>query len=178
VNIAALMAALEVADIGATAKHALVVICARADRYTGMARVGIPRVAADMGRSYNTARAALGELVEYGYLTVDKSAGRSHLWMLTPSVVAGVPHQSTNTTPSTIDGDPINLYRGEGVFRENQGAPSRRSRQAASDGAGENLPAAGPALRLVNPGNCRRCLGTGWAVGPGGQSYQCHHRDL
>jgi hypothetical protein len=173
-HIVAVMAALEVWDVSPAAKHALQVVACRADRYTAMARVSIPRVATDMGRSYNTARTALDELVETGYLTVDKSPGRSHLWMLTSRVVDGVPHQSTTTTPSTIDGDPINLHRGEGVFRENQGAPPRRSLPAASGAAGEN-PAPPRALRLVN-GGCDRCYGTGWAVGPGGQSYECHHR--
>jgi hypothetical protein len=180
-HIAAFMAALRVTDVGPLAKHALQVFCGRADRYTAMARVSIGQMAVDMGRNYKTAQRALGELVDAGYLTVDKSAGRSHLWMLTGRLTSvpgtEVPRTSVPTTSVPGTEDLGHLCRGEGVFREKQGAASRRPRQAAGDAAGENLPAAGPALRLVNGQTCRRCLGTGWAVGPGGQSYQCHHRE-
>ena len=137
-HIAAFMAALDVGDLDHSAKHALVMVCGRADRYTGMVRVSIPRVATDMQVSYDTARLALNRLVNNGYLTVDKSPGRSHLWMLTPLVTSGVPRGLTATTPLTTSGDPTNWQRGEGVFRDKQGASPRRSQQAASGAAGEN----------------------------------------
>jgi hypothetical protein len=176
-NIAAYMAALDVWDVSPAAKHALQVLCGRADRYTGMARLSIGRVAADMGRNYSTARRALGELVDTGYVTVDKLPGLPHLWMLTSRVVHQVPSAPATTTSRMVHEDLVHWQRGKESLEKTKEAPSPRPRQAAGDGAGENLPAAAPALRLVNPGNCRRCLGTGWAVGPGGQSYQCHHRE-
>jgi len=143
VHIAAYMAALDVWDVSPAAKHALQVICGRADRYTGMARVSIPRVATDMGRTYNTALKALDELLETGYLTVDKSPGQANLWMLTtrltPATTAGVPLQSTHPTPATTAGDPCNLYRGKESLEKSKEAPPPRSLQAASGGTGENL---------------------------------------
>jgi hypothetical protein len=175
VHIAAVMAALEVWDLDRSAKHALVVVCCRADRYTGMARVSVGRVALDMAVNYDTARIALNGLVKTGYLTVDKSPGRSHLWMLTSRLTREVPRGLTADTSRLTREGVADLQRGEGVFREKQGAPTRRSQQAASVAAGENQSVPGPALRLVAD-RCDRCAGTGWMVGPGGQSYECHHR--
>ncbi|HEY1441434.1 MAG TPA: helix-turn-helix domain-containing protein [Mycobacterium sp.] len=74
-NIAAYMAACDIDDLDHTAKHAVQVICGRANRHTGAAWVSIGRLADDMGVSYNTARYALARAVEAGYLTVDKSPG-------------------------------------------------------------------------------------------------------
>ena len=169
------MAALDVRDVSPGAKHALQVVCCRADRYTGMARVSVGRVATDMGRNYSTARRALDELVEIGYLTVDKSPGQPNLWMLTSRMVHEVGRASTTTTSRMVHDHLVHLLRGKESLEKNEGAPTRRSQQAASVAAGENLSVPAPGLRLVAD-RCDRCSGTGWAVGPGGQSYECHHR--
>jgi hypothetical protein len=91
VNIAAVMAALDVWDLDRNVKHALVVVCCRADQYTGAATVSIPRVAADMKVSYRTALGALDRAVEAGYLTVDKTLGKTSTWHLTPAIHASDP---------------------------------------------------------------------------------------
>jgi hypothetical protein len=67
-HIAAAMAALRVEDLDPTAKHALLVVCCRANQHTGLATVSTARAAADMQVARNTAAAALGRLVETGYL--------------------------------------------------------------------------------------------------------------
>jgi hypothetical protein len=140
-NIAAYMAALKVTDVRSATKHALQVVCGHADRYTAMAQVSIGRVADDMGRSYNTALKALDELVEIGYLTVDKSPGQPNLWMLTArltsAATAEVPLQSTQTT-SAATADPLcNLYRGKESLEKNKGAATRRPQKSAGVAAGE-----------------------------------------
>jgi hypothetical protein len=120
VNISAYMAALDIWDLDRAAKHAVQVIAGRANRYTGIARVSIPRVAADMKVTYLTARQALERAVDAGYLTVDKSPGRTSTWQLTPLLANGV-------TPLISEGDPVSHLRGpryslsgEGVFGEEQ----------------------------------------------------------
>lgn len=99
VNIAAVMAALDVWDLDHAAKHALVTVCCRADRYTGVAQVAIPRVAADMKVSYKTAQRALRRAVDAGYLTVDNQAGAASNWRLTPVMVTGVPRDPGSRAP-------------------------------------------------------------------------------
>jgi hypothetical protein len=137
-HIAAVMAALDVWDLDRSAKQALLVLACRADRYTAMASVSIGRVATDMSVNYDTAQAALTRLVDSGYLIVDKSPGRSSIWQLTSRMVREVPTEPAGTTSRMVREDLPNPSRGEGVFREKQGAPSRRSRKPASDDAGEN----------------------------------------
>jgi hypothetical protein len=112
VNIRGVMAALDLWELDATAKHALLVVACRADRYTGMATVSTVRVAADMKVHYNTARAALRRLVEVGYLTVDKSPGLSPIWMLTPRVTRGVtPTTDVGGSDNQLVGGSDNLER-------------------------------------------------------------------
>jgi len=130
------MAALQV-DGKEPVKHALLVICCRADRYTGMARVSIGRVAKDMGCSYNTAKTALESLVKTGYLTVDKSAGLAHLWMLTSSTGDEVPHQSTTGTSSRDDEGVINWHRGKESLEKSKESDAASLARGASGVAGE-----------------------------------------
>ena len=85
-NIAAVMATLDIWDLDRNAKHALLVLACRADQHTAMAEVSFGRVAADMKIGYYGATHALERVVESGYLTVDKSPGQVPLWMLTSAV--------------------------------------------------------------------------------------------
>jgi len=82
VNIAAVMVVLDEWELDHYAKSALLVVCCRANR-AGVAQVPIRRVAADMKANYDTARRALNRTVNAGYLTVDKTPGRTPLWRLT-----------------------------------------------------------------------------------------------
>lgn len=81
-HIAAVMAALDVWDLDHNAKHAVLVVACRADRYTSMCELSESRVAADMKVGRYAARHALERAVSAGYLTVDKSRGRVPLWRL------------------------------------------------------------------------------------------------
>jgi len=90
-NIAAVMAALEVDDLDAAAKHAVVMVACRADRYTGAALVSVGRVARDMHCHPETARRALQRAVDAGYLLVEKSVGKPSLWRLDPQRFAAPP---------------------------------------------------------------------------------------
>src|SRR5215831_1983142 len=145
------MAALQV-DGKEPVKHALLVICCRADRYTGMARVSIGRVAKDMGCTYNTAKTALEGLVKTGYLTVDKSAGLAHLWMLTSSTGDEVPHQSTTGTSSTDDEGVINWHRGKESLEKPKERGAGRSPSTATGTAGEK-PSPAPRPTDFAPGS-------------------------
>jgi hypothetical protein len=95
------MAALDVWDIDHTAKHALVVVCCRADREHGIARIAVGRVAADMKVNYTTAHRALQRLVDNGYLSVVKSPGRASTWCLN-LVHWRIPPSEQVTTTSCI----------------------------------------------------------------------------
>ena len=92
-NIAAVMAALEVGDLDRTAKHALVVVCCRCNQYSGAAPVSARRVADDMKVSRPTARRALGRVVDSGYLSVDKGLGKTPIWRLTDRLGVVNPRQ-------------------------------------------------------------------------------------
>jgi hypothetical protein len=152
-NIAAVMAALEVWDLDRNAKMALLVIACRADRHTGMAEVGVPRVAADMKVGYYAAAHALDRVVKTGYLTVDKSPGRTAIWQLTAAV----------KTAAVFDGDHRDSeHQPPRYHRDSEHRPPRsrprtkdskekdmKERAAASlapgasGGAGENPPSRG-----------------------------------
>ena len=144
-NITAVMATLDLWDLDHSAKHALLVIACRADR-AGVASVSIPRAAADMQASYNTARAALDRVVKAGYLTVDKWPGQTSTWHLTPSITRGVPRQLAKGTPSTIDGDPINWQRDKDSLDKTK---EREFARPANRDAGDN-PARGVYDHLPN----------------------------
>lgn len=139
------MAALKISDLDRNAKHAILVLACRANRYTAMAEVSIPAVAADMGVGDYAARHALDRAVKAGYLAVDKSTGRAPLWQLTPAVkTADLPRDSEQQGPRSD--------RGPGPRsrpRTKDSLDTSKERAVASpegDGAGENLPAAGPAF--------------------------------
>jgi hypothetical protein len=123
-NIAAVMAALDIWDLDYSAKHALLVVCCRADRHTGRATVSTPRVAADMKVHYDTARRALKRLVEAGYLTVDKVPGSSAVWQVTG---LHTPRTDRGGGVQINRGGGVHLDRDEGVFGEVQGAPASDS---------------------------------------------------
>jgi hypothetical protein len=140
VNIAAVMAALD-AELTGSTKNVLVAMCCRADRYTGVVRVSIGRVARDVGVGYKTAQRALDRLANLGYLSVDKSPGRSHLWTLTSVTMTEVPRSLLPTTSVMVTEGLGHSERGEGVFREKQGASPRRSPSTASgDACGKPAP--------------------------------------
>lgn len=85
-NIRAAMAALELSGIDSTAAHAVLVVCCRADRYSGVAAVSTKRIAADMKVNRKTAASALTRAVTARYLAVDKRTGRSPVWRLADSL--------------------------------------------------------------------------------------------
>lgn len=90
-NIAAVMAALVVDDLDHTAKFALLVIACRTNQHTIRASVSIGRLAQDMGVHRMTAQHAVWRAVDAGYLTVDKSPGRRHIYTVTCSAAHQVP---------------------------------------------------------------------------------------
>jgi hypothetical protein len=144
VNIAAVMAALEVWDLDRSAKHALVVVACRADAHTGVARVSIPRVAADMKVHYATAKRALERLVDAEYLTVDKWAGATSRWMLTPRVVRGVTPRIVRAHPALqMRGDPAHSPRGKESLDKNKERAAASLAHGANGGAEENPPPRG-----------------------------------
>ncbi|HEY2301814.1 MAG TPA: hypothetical protein VGH66_07970 [Acidimicrobiales bacterium] len=94
-NITAVMAALDIWDLDARAKQAVLVVACRADRYTAATTVGIRRLAVDMKVNYRTALRALYRAVDAGYLTVDKTAGGISTWRVVVTPTTGVPVTST-----------------------------------------------------------------------------------
>ena len=76
VNIAGVMAALDVDELDRTSKQVLVVIACRADR-AGGARVSIERIARDCGIAYGTAWRALQRALKAGFVVVD-NPGDNH----------------------------------------------------------------------------------------------------
>jgi hypothetical protein len=75
VNIAAVMAALDVWDLEHMPKMGLLVLACRADRYTGQAEVSLPRLAADLHTHRSTAWRVLRMLSDAGYVIVDNRPG-------------------------------------------------------------------------------------------------------
>lgn len=74
-NIAAVMAALDVWDLDHMPKMALLTMACRAGRYSGRVTVPTRRLAADLHVHYNTAERAVQALEKAGYVTVDKRPG-------------------------------------------------------------------------------------------------------
>jgi hypothetical protein len=108
VHIDAAMRALY-ADLAPTAKHALLVVAARANQTTGQLTRSVAGVAEDMGVSVWTARRALHAATEAGYLQVIHSVGISSTYTVlplanlrgvTPSKSRRVPLANTAPTPS------------------------------------------------------------------------------
>jgi hypothetical protein len=145
VNIKAVMSTLDLWDLDHAAKHALLVVACRAGRQTATAEVSIPRVAADMKVSYVTAWAALDRAVKAGYLSVDKSAGKTSVWHLAPSLVAGVTPLTDEANPYNSLRGPLQSLSGEGFLEKREGERVSLAHLPASESApGENLPVAHP----------------------------------
>lgn len=141
-NIDAAMAALEVWDLDRNAKHALLVVCCRADYPAGYAEVSINRVAADMKVHYTTARDALARVVEAGYVIVAKSVGKTPIWRVN---LAGTSRQPRgNLAPQ--DRDHLAPQDRElRNYKDKDLAPPLRSSEPPSGAAGENdVPPAAP----------------------------------
>jgi hypothetical protein len=159
VNIAAVMAALDVWDLDHAAKHALVTVCCRADRHTGIAVVPVSRLAADMKVSYKTARLALLRAVDAGYLAVDKRAGAASTWRLT-SVMVTYPRREPGSPGVGEPGSPT---------KESLEKTISASHPAQLAGAGENhrgyAASRAEMNRACNPDNiaaCPYCDEHGW----------------
>lgn len=124
-NIAAVMAALDDNELDHSAKHCLVVLSCRADRYTGSVTVPIRRIAADMSVHWDTAWRALQRLEEAGRLMADKRRGFSTTWHLT------IPRQPRTGSRLARDsqvpgcGEPAALVRHQppGLLEALQGPP-------------------------------------------------------
>lgn len=97
-NIAAVMAALEIDDLDHMAKVSVVVVACRAHRHSGRAVLSTGRVARDMKANYTTASRALARAVEAKYLSVDKPSGLVPTWRLTSRLV----HDPTSR-PDALD---------------------------------------------------------------------------
>jgi hypothetical protein len=145
VNISAVFVALDTWDLDRTAKMALLVLCCRADHRTGTAKVAIPRIAADLKVSYNTAQYALERVVEAGYATVDKSPGKTPKWYLTLSTTTSVDEPTTS-----VDGTNLlslaHARKRRKIEKDSAAAPLG---QEPSGAAGEN-PARGVYDHLPN----------------------------
>jgi hypothetical protein len=146
VHIAAVMACLDVRDLDHRAKHALLVVCCRADRRTGSATVSIGRIGADMSVAYHTAQHALERAVKAGYLTVDKSPGKTPKWRQQVIHTSAIDDSNLGNSFADHLG---NSFAHEGVFREVQGSDARPAQ---------------PAVAVENQRHGRgcQCRGTGW----------------
>jgi hypothetical protein len=98
VNIAAVMAALQIDTADHLAKYAAVVVACRANRYTASVELPTRRVAADMGVNYTTAQRALNRAVKAGFLGVDKPRGRRPIWQVPRDIVTTPPRDDVTTT--------------------------------------------------------------------------------
>jgi hypothetical protein len=140
-NIAAVMAALDIDDLGHAAKHAVQVIACRADRHTGAVTVSVVRVGTDMGVDRDTARLALADAVGGGYLAVDKPPGKTPTWQLTPLVFRGVdgpsPRGESAGYPADSQVRPPQESAGEGerLRRSTGRVPPAPARPRAREGA-------------------------------------------
>jgi DNA-binding transcriptional regulator PaaX len=142
VHITAAMATLEVDDLDAMARFALLVVCCRVDYPKVSARVGTTRLAANMGVHYDTARRALQRVVNAGYLTVDNSPGRAPKWTLTPRVAREVTPRTDREYPPRKPREPLDETATKDVSRslkERVDAAARRG--GAGVDPGEKLPA-------------------------------------
>jgi hypothetical protein len=86
-NIAAVMAALEVHELDRTAKQVVVILACRADM-SGAARVSIERIANDCEVSYGTAWRALQRAMSAGYITAETVGRNGRSWHLSSRVHA------------------------------------------------------------------------------------------
>jgi hypothetical protein len=135
-NISAVFVALDTWDLDRTAKMALLVLCCRADHRSGMVRVPISRVAADLKVSYNTAQYALERVVEAGYVTVDKSPGKTPKWYLAFSTTSSVDEPT-----SSVDGtNLISLAHELKIRKIRKDSAAAPLGQEPSGAAGENPP--------------------------------------
>jgi hypothetical protein len=148
VNIAAVMVALDVDDLDHAAKHALVVVCCRANHRSGDAIVSASRVATDMQVSYKTALDALRRVVEAGYLIVDKSPGRTPRYNVTPVVATGVTPVISDRDPCNQRPNPCNHDRTKDKKEKVKEANAARHGSAAAASAGEK-----PAAAMFMPGS-------------------------
>jgi hypothetical protein len=99
-HIAAVMAVLKMSDLDHQAKHALLVVCCRANRHTAIAAVSAARAAADMKVARNTAAAALSRVVDSGYLSVDKCLGKTSRWQVNLLNLGVAPAQQLCAPPA------------------------------------------------------------------------------
>jgi hypothetical protein len=136
VNIAAVMATLELWDVDRNAKHAVLVVACRAT-VDGVAQVSIPRVAADMGVGYYAAAHALRRAVASGHLEVIHSQHGSPRWyrVLTAVPVIHNPRDSAHGVPrSDRGGVPRSRPRSKDsldISKEGAAAVARDRRAAA-----------------------------------------------
>jgi len=141
-NIAAVMATLDIWDLDRNAKHALLVLACRADQHTAMAEVSFGRVAADMKIGYYGATHALERVVESGYLTVDKSPGQVPLWMLTSAVNLRDPGK-TSAVPPRSEQQPPRSDRGLRIKEKDKNSAAASLADTAS---GDAVDEGGPAF--------------------------------
>lgn len=165
-HIAAVMAALQLTRVDRTAKHALVVVCCRANRHTGVAVVSRARLAADMNVHPNTAGRALSRLVDMGYLTVDKRLGKTSIWTIDPHHLELRPSPSGGDTPSPSDGQRRSLWRKE------KEAQLRRSGNPYKPTGDEIRAALDPATIAACPG----CDEYGWLWQGDTIHSRCNHQ--
>jgi hypothetical protein len=158
VNIAAVMAALDITDLDHYAKQAAVVVACRADRTTGTAEVSAARVAADMSVHPNTARKALRRAVDAGRISVEFRRGYPPRFdvrpLYTPTSSTVYPYTQEVRGTDT-------LGVAEGVFGELQKEGARPTSPRTA-GAHNPQPTTEPPPVRRHPPHCWRCDGTGW----------------
>jgi hypothetical protein len=100
------MDVLRIEDLDHYAKNAVLVVACRANQHSGVAVVSVARIAEDMSCHFNTAYRALRRAVESGYLTVDKSPGKTSAWTVTLTSQVTHPYPTGNTTLTSPRGNP------------------------------------------------------------------------
>jgi hypothetical protein len=140
-HIEAAMAALDVWDLDRNAKHALLVVCCRADYPSGYAEVPVNRIAADMKVHYETASTALARAVQAGYLSVAKSVGKTPIWRPNLAETSRRPRGDL----AVQNRDHLAVQNRElRIKKEEELAPPLRSTKPPSGGAGEKPAAPRP----------------------------------
>ena len=110
-NIAAVFAALDLDGLDPTTKAAAVAMAARAHR-DGTVKVGLQRLALDLGVTTSTAHRVRRKLVDAKIIKAQKTApGHTTIWRLLLAPTLGdTPSTDARTTPSTGATDPSHSY--------------------------------------------------------------------